>query len=664
MAINTASDATLLSLPVEVTRAATEVGVTAPRHDDDGENHSRRTSMTQADSNSKKPIALKSTEDATACQTTMTAAVASPRHTDSHDQRHTNDTEQNKPTEVKPESEGEIPVKARKPLSSATNTVARDVSGHSARPQPRKARKARKIDNVEDTGAKEGSLSARRATGVESLPAEVLCEIFALAIADASARWESSRKCYEEAELLMKVCERWKDIIMGNGTFWSNVVVSGVTPDFVAEIIRRSGKSTPLSVRGNLVSDSEADAKKIEYILRESKRIRLLDVEISTGNLQKLGAGEGMPKLEELRLTRIVGSGEGGDDDLIQLGGLQSTRLKNISLRNVSFKSYEPLLSDAATDLILDNSMVVLTTDDLLRTLDAVPSLRSLEVLSSIDARPVSPHPVISLSNLERIAADPIEVEDVRFLGYIRTPRLTQADFSILSKDDETVLPGIVELIAPIVNQAAGDNSFHACRFRARDKYSLELDFARKMGDFDRSPNTPIIHLEFDNMQLKENFLPKIKDYLGDSLSAVRDLKIVDGEYATGTRNDWTALFEQMPEVRTLRLHDRTARVVSSGSLEAGDPAIFPKLESVTVAGSTRGRLLRLFKHRDNARRMNNLTISDVADVTRGDIDSLADIAHNISWDGMVIKLPRQERSRARDELSKGEVGGGVQGFL
>ncbi|EPQ50694.1 hypothetical protein GLOTRDRAFT_133796 [Gloeophyllum trabeum ATCC 11539] len=371
---------------------------------------------------------------------------------------------------------------------------------------------------------------------------------------------------------------------MGNGTFWSNVVVSGVTPDLVAEIIRRSGKSTPLSIRGNLVTDRDADLKKIEYILRESNRIRLLDLEISTGNLRKLGAGEGMPKLEELRLTRIVGSGEGGDDDLLELGGLQSTRLKKITV-------------------------------------------------------------------------DPIEVEDVRFLGYIRTPRLTQANFSILSKDDETVLLGIVDLVAPIVNQAVKDNSLHACRFRARDKYSLELDFARKMGDFDRSPNTPIIHLEFDNMQLKENFLPTIKDYLGESLSAVRDLKVVDGEYTTGTRNDWTALFEQMPEVRTLRLHDRSARVVPSDFLGARDvPALLPKLESMIMRGSTRRRLLRLFKHRDNARQLKYLTISDVADVTRGDLDSLAHIAHNISSDGVDIKLQvREEHSREGGGMSEKE---------
>ncbi|EPQ50698.1 hypothetical protein GLOTRDRAFT_133800 [Gloeophyllum trabeum ATCC 11539] len=642
MAINTASDATLLSLHVEVTRAATEVGVTAPRHDDDGEKLVTATSVTQGNSISRNPIALMSRKDATACQTTMHAAVASPRHTDSNEHGHVSrDADDNKIDTVKPGSKDEPPVEARKPLLSATNTVMRDMSSHTARPQPRRARetwKTRKIDNVEAIGTK-GPLLARRTTGVDSLPLEILCEIFSLAIADASARWASSRKCYEEAELLMKVCERWKDIILGNGTFWSNIVVSGVTPDFVAEIIRRSGKSTPLSIRGNLVSDRDADAKKIEYILRESNRIRLLDLEISTGNLRKLGAGEGMPKLEELRLTRIVGTDEGGDDESIDLGGLQSTRLHKLSLCNVSFKSYEPLLSDATTDLILDNPMVVLSTDDLLGTLDTVPNLRSLEILSSIDARPVSPHDVISLTRLERISVDPIEVEDVRFLGYIRTPQLKQADLSILSKDDETVLPGIMELIAPIVSQAERENGFHACRFRARDEFSLELEFGRNLEAFEECASRPIVHLDFDNLHLQENFLPTITEALGESLSAVHDLQIVDGECATATREDWAALFEHMPEVRTLRLHDRSARVVPLDFMGAENvPALFPKLESAIVRGGTRKQLLRLFKHCDNAH-INNLTISDVADVTRGDIDSLAHIAHNISWDGMDIKV-------------------------
>ncbi|EPQ50711.1 hypothetical protein GLOTRDRAFT_133813 [Gloeophyllum trabeum ATCC 11539] len=501
--------------------------------------------------------------------------------------------------------------------------------------------------------------------GVTVLPVETLCQIFSVTIDEARERvWPLAPdpRFYDSIQTLMAVSKSWRNMILGSPTLWSTVLLDGIKPSAVALIISRSGKSTPLSVQGKFIDgdgNEDANSRKLKLVLRESHRIRKLYLEVSDKYLRMLGSGKGMPKLEELTLTRTLSRSLAVSRKLPSLRALRSPRLQNIALYDVPFRAYQVLLSGNVQDLTLITDITpLLSTDDILSSLRSVPNLRSLTMLAAVKSKEVRwPQPVV-LPKLEELEIEPNEVVDVKFLDYIGAPKLTSVNCHILSpfSSDDTEVAKITDLLAPLVNQIARYRDFRRCEIRKPDEYNMGVELINPRAVSNPTMKKEGLYFSVDHLE-QAKILGVLTSFDG-SLNRVTDLMIREGASPPEATDAWHNLLNLMAEVRTLHIHGRDLAAIPSGFIhnEEGAPRrILPVVESITVEGVSKmegsiNHLLRLFQHRGNAKHRINLRIVNAIDIAQSDVDSLDTLVENVYWDGVVSGSGGDVNGRNSDE--------------
>ncbi|KAI0676051.1 hypothetical protein C8Q78DRAFT_1007883 [Trametes maxima] len=284
-------------------------------------------------------------------------------------------------------------------------------------------------------------------TLIARLPPELLSEIF-LHVAKAAfnsglgeALYAPYRPSHYGASRfyawvqVTHVCRNWRMVALNTPRLWGHIVL---TRKPVVDAILARSKKAPLLVRASIRSSGDDKAKLLEEIMRESQRLKELNLSGPARFVQEI-----CPKITEpahyLESMVLSDSDSGtygygvGDTSLpVTLFQGMAPRLRNLEVRRLVFGWNNPVFSSSITRLVLigrfDSQSLLGTFDHILSALEVMSNLKILDLDNAIPRLPADastlpkPERAITLPKLRRLTLMANTLDCANLVNHLSLP--------------------------------------------------------------------------------------------------------------------------------------------------------------------------------------------------------------------------------------------------
>ncbi|KIP10016.1 hypothetical protein PHLGIDRAFT_281263 [Phlebiopsis gigantea 11061_1 CR5-6] len=425
-------------------------------------------------------------------------------------------------------------------------------------------------------------LRSARNTGtflpVSQLPVEVLSLVFLCLLSHPEGLFATAST--DPLRKITHVCRYWRAVAVGCSMLWTCVEVTGVHPDWTAEILRRSKKST-ISFKASLFNPSRHAIEACQLVLAQADRIGEIHVRGDHKAISKIlkPLKGGAPRLTSL-IVENSGWRAGADSVFLSSCLLQdgAPQLKRIELRKCAVPWDAPLLRscpDLHTFLVEGPEFAQPALPQLFEVLKGMPRLRSLRIDNIVSTTNHSTPPddsIVSLPDLQRLTIGGATYDIASLLMRLVFPSSTTISLRCICSDKSNELAVIVAALSPSSADPTLRLPTHAFHISCD---AVQLSILAKPGsrmiedearwDAAEQASTSLTLVAGPDHLHTSATLGAVAQAFG--LSDVESLLLDDQEGILDTETS-RALLERMPNLVTLHArHDAAAYLVAALSL-------------------------------------------------------------------------------------------------
>ena len=431
---------------------------------------------------------------------------------------------------------------------------------------------------------------------VSQLPVEVLSLVFLCLLDHPEGLFSTPSTA--PLRKISHVCRYWRAVAVGCSMLWTCIEVAGVHPDWTAEMLRRSKKST-ISFKASLFNPSRHAIDACKLVFVQADRIGEIHVrgdhKTITRILKPLNGSA--PRLTSL-VVENSGWRAGADSVFLSSCLLQdgAPQLKRIELRKCAVPWDAPFLRscrDIHTFLVEGPEFAQPALPELFDVLKCMPRLRSLRLDNIVSATNHSTLPddtALPLPELQHLTIGGATYDIASLLTRTTFPSSTTVSLRCICSDKPNELAALVAALSPSSSESISRLPIHAFHIScdavqlsilAKPGSRLSEDEARWDSSEQGSTSLTLVAGP-DHLHTSATINTIAQAF---SLKAVEALLLDDKEGLLDTATS-RALLERMPRLATLHTrHDAAAYVVSALALPAGSdrgvPA--PHLETLVL---------------------------------------------------------------------------------